>query len=120
MFKSRLWTFFIYFFSLFELLIYLYNYLYKLKMKMNLNLDELQFNVQISFVDFCLFMYFICFSYLRTVLKIGEGLYGEVFSYKKKDQVTLMKIIPVEGDLLVNNEPQKRFQEIITEVVILQ
>lgn len=29
-----------------------------------------------------------------------------------------MKVIPIEGDLIVNDERQKKFEEIISEIVI--
>lgn len=31
---------------------------------------------------------------------------------------SVLKIIPIEGDVLINGEPQKRFAEIISEIVI--
>jgi Haspin like kinase domain len=47
-------------------------------------------------------------------------VYGEVFMYKcpTTHQPIVLKIIPIEGDLLVNGEPQKRFDEILQEIVI--
>jgi serine/threonine-protein kinase haspin len=33
-------------------------------------------------------------------------------------QPIVLKIIPIEGDLIVNGEPQKRFDEILQEIVI--
>ncbi|KAG5682986.1 hypothetical protein PVAND_012300 [Polypedilum vanderplanki] len=51
--------------------------------------------------------------------KIGEGVYGEVFMYQPPNDVpVVLKIIPIEGELLVNGEPQKRFDEILSEIVI--
>ncbi|XP_014601992.1 PREDICTED: uncharacterized protein LOC106785783 [Polistes canadensis] len=50
--------------------------------------------------------------------KIGEGVYGEVFLYEKGGQKSVLKIIPIEGDQLVNGEPQKKFNEILSEIVI--
>lgn len=39
--------------------------------------------------------------------------------YKPPDDVPIvLKIIPIEGDQLVNGEPQKRFDEILSEIVI--
>lgn len=59
-------------------------------------------------------------SQLPNCVKIGEGVYGEVFMYKcpTTHQPIVLKIIPIEGDLLVNGEPQKRFDEILQEIVI--
>lgn len=51
-------------------------------------------------------------------MKIGEGVYGEVFMYNSKEYgSTVFKVIPIEGDMLVNDEPQKTFKEILSEVV---
>jgi serine/threonine-protein kinase haspin len=57
---------------------------------------------------------------LPNCCKIGEGVYGEVFMYKcpTTHQPIVLKIIPIEGDLQVNGEPQKRFDEILQEIVI--
>lgn len=59
-------------------------------------------------------------SNLPNCCKIGEGVYGEVFMYKcpTTHQPIVLKIIPIEGDLIVNGEPQKRFDEILQEIVI--
>ncbi|XP_011254943.1 uncharacterized protein LOC105250493 isoform X2 [Camponotus floridanus] len=61
-----------------------------------------------------------CFpdSYLKYCCKIGEGVYGEVFLYEYLDKKSVLKIIPIEGDKLVNGEPQKKFNEILSEIVI--
>uniref|UniRef100_A0A9I3GIS4 non-specific serine/threonine protein kinase n=1 Tax=Anopheles farauti TaxID=69004 RepID=A0A9I3GIS4_9DIPT len=51
--------------------------------------------------------------------KIGEGVYGEVFLCKKaNDERSVLKLIPIEGNCLINGEKQKSFEEIISEVVI--
>nr|XP_058961650.1 uncharacterized protein LOC131788578 [Pocillopora verrucosa] len=58
-------------------------------------------------------------SLLESCVKIGEGVYGEVFkSQYKNGQSIALKIIPVEGDFQVNGEPQKSFEEILPEIVI--
>ena len=51
---------------------------------------------------------------LKAVKKIGEGTFGEAF--KAKDVV--FKIVPLEGDLIVNGETQKRSEEISAEAAI--
>lgn len=62
--------------------------------------------------------------YPNTILqqnchKIGEGVYGEVFLFRNATgSVSVMKIIPIEGTLIVNGERQKSFAEIISEIVI--
>lgn len=66
-------------------------------------------------------MNFYLNSLLRNCLKIGEGVYGEVFRYRNADSVgtaTVMKVIPIEGEMLVNGERQKQFEEILSEIVI--
>lgn len=59
-------------------------------------------------------------SQLPNCCKIGEGVYGEVFMYKcpSTNKPVVLKIIPIEGDQLINGEPQKRFDEILQEIVI--
>ncbi|XP_029668616.1 putative serine/threonine-protein kinase haspin homolog, partial [Formica exsecta] len=61
-----------------------------------------------------------CFpdSYLEYCRKIGEGVYGEVFLYEYFDKKSVIKIIPIEGEKLVNGEAQKKFNEILSEIVI--
>lgn len=57
-------------------------------------------------------------SYLKHCRKIGEGVYGEVFLYENGDEKNVIKIIPIEGEMDVNNERQKKFDEILSEIVI--
>lgn len=58
-------------------------------------------------------------SVLRQCRKIGEGVYGEVFMNKTDaGRAVVLKIIPIEGNLEVNGEPQKKFDEILSEIVI--
>ncbi|XP_057657544.1 uncharacterized protein LOC130894639 [Diorhabda carinulata] len=62
-----------------------------------------------------------CFpeSVLRNCQKIGEGVYGEVFLFKNPNGGTsVLKIIPVEGDQIVNGERQKKFEEVLSEIII--
>ncbi|KAL7029709.1 hypothetical protein ACKWTF_006331 [Chironomus riparius] len=60
-------------------------------------------------------------SQLPNCEKIGEGVYGEVFMYQPPDDDPIvLKIIPIEGDLFVNGGPQKRFSEILSEIVIAE
>ncbi|KAL6772007.1 hypothetical protein ACKKBG_A28625 [Auxenochlorella protothecoides x Auxenochlorella symbiontica] len=51
---------------------------------------------------------------LSTVRKIGEGTFGEAF--KASGQV--LKIVPMEGDIRVNGELQKRADDMLGEVAI--
>ncbi|XP_076461813.1 uncharacterized protein LOC143294262 [Babylonia areolata] len=55
---------------------------------------------------------------LRKCVKIGEGVYGEVFRAVHDGESVALKIIPIEGDFEVNDEPQKTFREILPEIVI--
>uniref|UniRef100_A0A034WWX7 non-specific serine/threonine protein kinase n=1 Tax=Bactrocera dorsalis TaxID=27457 RepID=A0A034WWX7_BACDO len=61
---------------------------------------------------------------LTNCMKIGEGAYGEVFlnttSKRRMPDAnsTVMKVIPIEGDIDVNGEKQKTFEQILPEVVI--
>ncbi|XP_064631085.1 uncharacterized protein LOC135489595 isoform X2 [Lineus longissimus] len=49
--------------------------------------------------------------------KIGDGAFGEVFRVVSEQESLAIKIIPIEGDVLVNDEKQKKFEEILTEIV---
>ncbi|XP_055838196.1 serine/threonine-protein kinase haspin homolog isoform X2 [Episyrphus balteatus] len=56
---------------------------------------------------------------LRNCRKIGEGTYGEVFvNSEKNNEQTVIKIIPIEGEININGEPQKTFETILPEVLI--
>lgn len=53
---------------------------------------------------------------MRKCKKIGEGVFGEVFLHGS----TVLKIIPIAGDIEINGALQKRFDEILQEVIISQ
>ncbi|KAK0078944.1 hypothetical protein PV325_001915 [Microctonus aethiopoides] len=57
-------------------------------------------------------------SFLEKCRKIGEGVYGEVFLFENKREKSVIKIIPIEGDKLVNGETQKKYSEILSEIII--
>lgn len=58
-------------------------------------------------------------SALRNCRKIGEGVYGEVFMNKTvTGEAVVLKIIPIEGQQQINGESQKKFDEILSEIVI--
>lgn len=59
-------------------------------------------------------------SYIENCRKIGEGVYGEVFIYNNKNDTSVIKIIPIEGNELVNGEPQKKYNEILSEIIIAE
>lgn len=64
-----------------------------------------------------IFLYFI-FRMKKNWSKVGEGVYGEVFSYSMVKGRTVVKIIPVEGKTLINNETQKMLFEVFSEILI--
>ncbi|XP_042401614.1 serine/threonine-protein kinase haspin homolog isoform X1 [Zingiber officinale] len=51
---------------------------------------------------------------LSSIVKIGEGTYGEAF----KAGQTVCKVVPIDGDLLVNGEVQKKSEEVLEEVML--
>lgn len=66
-----------------------------------------------------MFVFCVSFRKLPKCKKIGEGVYGEVFMYESDlHGPAVLKVIPIEGELLVNDEPQKKFSEILSEIVI--
>lgn len=64
-------------------------------------------------------MFSLNFSISNVYQKIGEGVYGEVFLNEiQTGEIKVLKIIPIEGSSLVNGETQKKFDEILPEVLI--
>ena len=59
-------------------------------------------------------------STLKNCRKIGEGVYGEVFLNETATASYVLKIIPIEGHEEINGAQQKRFDEILQEVIISQ
>ncbi|CAG5127607.1 unnamed protein product, partial [Candidula unifasciata] len=55
---------------------------------------------------------------MSRCVKIGEGVYGEVFRSFSHGEAVALKIIPIEGSQHVNDCPQKQFEEILPEIVI--
>ncbi|XP_022098270.1 uncharacterized protein LOC110983366 isoform X2 [Acanthaster planci] len=56
---------------------------------------------------------------MEGCIKIGEGVYGEVFrTVNPQGHTVVLKIVPIEGDFQVNGEQQKSFEEILPEIVI--
>ncbi|KAL9248215.1 hypothetical protein vseg_021563 [Gypsophila vaccaria] len=51
-----------------------------------------------------------------TIVKIGEGTYGEAFIAGD----SVCKIVPIDGNLRVNGEVQKRSIELLEEVILSQ
>ncbi|XP_010501394.1 PREDICTED: serine/threonine-protein kinase haspin homolog [Camelina sativa] len=50
----------------------------------------------------------------ESIVKIGEGTYGEAF----RTGSSVCKIVPIDGDLRVNGEVQKRADELHEEVIL--
>ncbi|CAN0897301.1 Serine/threonine-protein kinase haspin homolog [Linum grandiflorum] len=48
------------------------------------------------------------------IVKVGEGTYGEAFKVGN----TVCKLVPIDGDLRVNGEVQKRSEELLEEVIL--
>ncbi|XP_041127658.1 uncharacterized protein LOC121327584 [Polyodon spathula] len=56
---------------------------------------------------------------MQSCKKIGEGAFGEVFCMTDNDdEFVALKIIPVEGELMGKGEMQKKFGEILNEVIV--
>ncbi|KAL4575079.1 hypothetical protein LXL04_021920 [Taraxacum kok-saghyz] len=51
---------------------------------------------------------------LESIAKVGEGTYGEVFIAGG----TVCKVVPFDGDSLVNGEVQKKAEELLEEVML--
>lgn len=63
----------------------------------------------------------VTFSVLKKCRKIGEGVFGEVFLNETSSRSSyVLKIIPIEGADEINGAQQKRFDEILQEVIISQ
>lgn len=74
------------------------------------------------------------FQDVTEILKIGEGIFGEVYEGKvplispgqegrgDQNQSTkvVFKVVPIQGEEKVNGERQKRFEEVIPEIVITE
>ncbi|CAH8529689.1 unnamed protein product [Schistosoma turkestanicum] len=59
----------------------------------------------------------------KNLSKIGEGCFGEVFrcpaeSHSTNNEYVAIKLIPIEGDVKFNGEPQKLFNEVLSEVIV--
>ncbi|XP_078527561.1 serine/threonine-protein kinase haspin [Lissotriton helveticus] len=55
---------------------------------------------------------------MQHCVKIGEGVFGEVFHTVSNGEQVALKIIPIQGDKKVNGEVQKSFGEILPEIII--
>lgn len=50
----------------------------------------------------------------ENIVKVGEGTFGEAFLAGN----TVCKVVPIDGDLKVNGEAQKKSEELLEEVVL--
>jgi len=57
---------------------------------------------------------FSAYCELESIKKLGEGTYGEAY----RAGTTVCKVVPFDGDLIVNGETQKRSEEILEEVLL--
>ena len=56
---------------------------------------------------------------LSSSKKVGEGSYGEVFLLNINDlNPSVLKIVPVDGNALVNGEPQTKLSDMLAEIVV--
>ncbi|KQK15002.1 serine/threonine-protein kinase haspin homolog [Brachypodium distachyon] len=57
---------------------------------------------------------FSTYCKLGSIVKLGEGTYGE--AYRAGNSVC--KVVPIDGELVVNGETQKKSEEILEEVLL--
>lgn len=89
------------------------------------NISNLIIYVYFSFLFLFLNFSFLFFARanrnLKKCRKIGEGVFGEVFLNEISARSSyVLKIIPIEGVEEINGAQQKRFHEILQEIIISQ
>lgn len=64
----------------------------------------------------------LIFSSLDGVYKVNEGVFGEVYggTFNGGEDASVYKLVPIEGTEKVNDENQKRYEEIETEIRVSQ
>lgn len=55
---------------------------------------------------------------LKECVKLGEGVYGEVFMAPRGKSKSAIKVIPIGGDFVINGELPKSFTDICAEIII--
>jgi hypothetical protein len=64
------------------------------------------------------------FQSMEKIEKLGEGVFGEVylgyFNGGQTQTSRVYKVVVIEGDELVNGEKQKKFEEILPEIIVSQ
>ena len=64
----------------------------------------------------------LIFDNLEDIYKVNEGVFGEVYAgtFEGSRDRSVYKVVPIEGTEKVNDEDQKRFDEIETEIRVSQ
>lgn len=69
----------------------------------------------------CMNQYYVVYRVLSSGRKIGEGVFGEVFMLERPGEGrSVIKIIPIEGSQMVNGSVQKRYDEVLSELIITE
>ena len=56
---------------------------------------------------------------ISSSTKVGEGAFGEVFLLGSDgEERPVLKVVPIDGDILVNGEVQTSIEDMLSEVII--
>lgn len=55
---------------------------------------------------------------IKNIVKIGEGVFGEVYMGDVSKKKMILKVIPVDGTTHINSSPQKPIREVLGEYLI--
>lgn len=65
------------------------------------------------------FDHFFSLRMIKSVEKVGEGAFSDVFScLSEQDTKLAIKLVPIEGDIKYNGDPQSRYEDVLPEMVI--